>query len=163
MRRHTQSEFMMVNDSRKKLEELLRLPAETEWVEFKAARGGYDFDKLGRYFSALSNEANLQAKQFGWLVFGVTNELPRQICGTNYKDSPDSLNKLKLEVAQATNHQLTFHSIHELTYDGKRVLLFQIPAALNGVPTEWCGHVMGVTGKRPVRYLFRRLTRFEPL
>ena len=43
------------------LNDLLALPAETEWVEFKEAKNDYDFDDLGEYFSALSNEANLRA------------------------------------------------------------------------------------------------------
>ncbi|MDR2564008.1 MAG: hypothetical protein LBC98_08735 [Prevotellaceae bacterium] len=34
----------------------ISLPAETEIVEFKEAKTGYDFDKIGKYFSALSNE-----------------------------------------------------------------------------------------------------------
>ena len=33
--------------------------AESEIVEFKKAESNFDFDELGRYFSALSNEANL--------------------------------------------------------------------------------------------------------
>lgn len=33
---------------------------EFEIVEFKEAKGGYDTDKIGRYFSAISNEANLR-------------------------------------------------------------------------------------------------------
>jgi ATP-dependent DNA helicase RecG len=41
------------------LDTLLALPAENEWVEFKEAKNDYSFDKLGRYFSALSNEAAL--------------------------------------------------------------------------------------------------------
>lgn len=32
---------------------------EDETVEFKEANNDYDKDKIGRYFSALSNEANL--------------------------------------------------------------------------------------------------------
>lgn len=47
---------------RKLLDELRRLPAETEWLEFKQASAGFDFNKLGKYFSALSNEANLKKK-----------------------------------------------------------------------------------------------------
>jgi ATP-dependent DNA helicase RecG len=42
------------------LTQLLKLPAETEVVEFKEAKNTYDFAKLGKYFSALSNEANLR-------------------------------------------------------------------------------------------------------
>ena len=43
-----------------KLASQLALPAENEVVEFKEARNGYDFTKLGKYFSALCNEANLK-------------------------------------------------------------------------------------------------------
>lgn len=45
---------------------------ESEVVEFKAASESYDFDDLGKYFSALSNEANLRGLQAGWLVMGGT-------------------------------------------------------------------------------------------
>lgn len=137
----------MMPDMHKKLKEFLSVPAETEWLEFKAARGEFDFDQLGRYFSALSNEAGLQRQAFGWLVLGVTNDHPRRICGTRYKESPDALNKLKHEIAQETNHQLTFHAIHELLVEGQRVLLFQVPASINGVPTEWRGRVYGRHGE----------------
>lgn len=137
----------MTLDVHKKLQELLALPAEMEWVEFKAARGEFDFDQLGRYFSALSNEACLAGQAFGWLLFGVTNEHPRKICGTRYKESHDALNKLKHEIAQETNHQLTFHAIHTLLVENQRVLLFQIPACINGVPTEWRGRVYGRHGE----------------
>ena len=57
-----------------KLTELRSLPAETEVVEFKEAKNGYDFTKLGKYFSALCNEANLKGKSEAWLVFGVENK-----------------------------------------------------------------------------------------
>jgi len=40
-------------------------------VEFKKAENSFDFGDLGKYFSALSNEANLRDKDFAWLVFGV--------------------------------------------------------------------------------------------
>ncbi|MBK8052275.1 MAG: hypothetical protein IPK35_03055 [Saprospiraceae bacterium] len=42
------------------LDHLLTLSTETEVVEFKEAKNRYDKDKLGQYFSALSNEANLK-------------------------------------------------------------------------------------------------------
>ena len=65
------------------LSELRRLPAETEWVEFKAARHGFGEKDLGEYFSALSNEANLRRKPHAWIVLGVENHPPRKILGTN--------------------------------------------------------------------------------
>lgn len=55
----------------RQLNNLLALPNETEWVEFKEAKLNYDFNKIGKYFSALSNEANLKGKDYGWLIFGV--------------------------------------------------------------------------------------------
>lgn len=55
------------------LQNLRNLTAENEIVEFKEAKTGYDFTKLGKYFSALSNEANLKGKPFAWLVFDVEN------------------------------------------------------------------------------------------
>ena len=51
---------MIPVDLSSKLAELMALPAENEWAEFKKAKDGYDFEKLGKYFSALSNEANLK-------------------------------------------------------------------------------------------------------
>jgi ATP-dependent DNA helicase RecG len=56
------------------LDQLRRLPHETEWVEFKEAKDGFDFRKLGKYFSALSNEANLANQPCAWLVFGVRDD-----------------------------------------------------------------------------------------
>lgn len=46
---------------------------ETEVVEYKAARQNYDFEDIGKYFSALSNEANLRGTECGWLLFAITN------------------------------------------------------------------------------------------
>ena len=61
---------------------------ENEVIEFKEAEKDYDRDKIGRYFSALSNEANLRGLQHGWLVFGVNNK-ERKIVGTEYRNSTD--------------------------------------------------------------------------
>jgi len=58
------------------LKDLMSLPTETEWVEFKEAGTNFDFEQIGRYVSALSNEANLNDKPEGWLVFGVTDRFP---------------------------------------------------------------------------------------
>lgn len=44
---------------------------ENEVVEFKRADNDYDTDKIGEYFSALSNEANLRNVEQAWLIFGV--------------------------------------------------------------------------------------------
>ena len=54
---------------------------EDEVVEFKEARTNYSFKDIGKYFSALGNEANIRGFKEAWLIFGVTNKkeigLPR--------------------------------------------------------------------------------------
>ena len=124
----------------------LRYHHENEVVEFKKAENSYDFDDLGKYFSALSNEANLRSKEFGWLVFGVENKT-REIVGTTYKNSATSLQKLKYGLSQHTTDRNTFRDIHELTVEGKRVLMFQIPAAPRGIPMGWQGHFYARRGE----------------
>ena len=65
---------------------------ENEVVEFKKAENSFDFDDLGKYFSALSNEANLRGLDFAWLIFGY-DEKKHEIVGTSYKngDTGDQL------------------------------------------------------------------------
>ncbi len=125
-----------------KLTELLGLPAEIEWIEFKEAKNNYDFDDLGKYFSALSNEANLKSHLWAWLVFGIKDK-PKQIVGSNYRRSRPHLDSLKEEIANLTSNRLTFEEIHEVMRPEGRVVMFQIPPALRGVPTAWKGHFYG--------------------
>ena len=120
-----------------KLSGLMALPTETEWVEFKTAGQGIHFDELGKYFSALSNEANIKGKQCGWLVLGVTNTPPRQIAGTRYRPADKDRESLKHEVARQTSNGMTFLDIHEVVMPEGRVLMLQIPPALPGIPTSW--------------------------
>lgn len=128
------------------LEEMLNLPAENEVVEFKKAQNGFDTQKLGEYFSALSNEANLSKKEFGWLLFGIDDKT-HTVLGTQYKPHRKTLDALKREIAERTNDGITFIEIHELTYQQKRVIMFQIPAASKGIPTSFKGHYYGRDGE----------------
>lgn len=123
----------------------LRYHHENEVVEFKKAENNFDFDDLGKYFSALSNEANLRDKSFAWLVFGV-HDKTREILGTTFKNSMKSLQKLKQDLSQHTTDNNTFRDIHELNVDEKRVLMFQIPAAPRGIPMAWKGDCSTVLG-----------------
>ena len=122
---------------------------EDEVVEFKEAKGQFDSDKLGRYFSAISNESNLHNQQFGWLVFGV-RENDHVIVGSHYKEG-SSLNKLKAEIGTSTTGKTSFLDIIEiypLNEEGKpqRVIMFKIPATPIGIPMEWKGRAYGRKG-----------------
>ena len=138
---------MTPEELRKKLSELMAMPAEVEWLEFKEAKNSIHFDDLGEYFSAISNEANLKRQSFGWLILGISNTPPRKIIGTRYRPNRADLDSLKKEIADHTVNRLSFEEIHELWFSERRVLMFQIPAALQGVPTPWKGHYYGREGE----------------
>lgn len=123
-----------------KIKELVSLPSENEIVEFKEANTTFDSDKLGRYFSALSNEANLKGESFAWLVFGVKDS-DRSYVNSKYRANNLHLQKLKTEIGQHTAAGVTFTEIHSLEIEpGKRTVLFQIPAAPLGMPMSFKGH-----------------------
>ncbi len=128
------------------LDFLLSQPSETEWLEFKKASHSYSFDKLGKYFSALSNEARLKNQEAGWLVFGVQDK-SHKVVGTRFRPNRSDLDSLKKEIANKTSNHLTFIEIHELSLPEGRVLMFEIPLALPGVPTAWEGHFYGRDGE----------------
>jgi len=118
---------------------------ENEVVEFKQASNDYSQHEIGQYFSAISNESRLKGLHFGWLVFGVHNKT-RKIVSTDYRDTR-GLETLKYEISQNATGGMTFMDIFEI-YDGEnRVIMFQIPAAVNGIPTAWKGHYYGRNGE----------------
>lgn len=120
--------------------------AENEVVEFKRAENSYDIDDLGRYFSALSNEANLREHEFAWLVMGCWDK-KHIIEGTSFKDSEGSLNRLKQDMSQHTTDKLIFREIVPIHVEGKRVLLFKIPASPRNIVMCWKGIAYGRDGE----------------
>lgn len=119
---------------------------ENEVVEFKQAGKDYDTDKLGEYFSALSNEANLRGLERAWLVFGVDNKT-RTVVGSAYRLEMERLQGLKMQVAQSAEPSVTFRNIHVLQHAAGRVVLFEIPAAPCGMPIAWKGHYYARAGE----------------
>ena len=79
---------------KEKIHEMLK-DFETEVVEFKEANNSYSFKDIGKYFSALGNEANIRGKSEGWLIFGITNK--GEFKGTDYRKS-GNLQSLKKEI-----------------------------------------------------------------
>ena len=122
--------------------------SETECVEFKEAKTQYDFGKLGKYFSALSNEANLKGKESSWLIFGIKDKpVPRAIVGSDYRTNRADLDSLKAEIGNKTTNRITFVEIYEIQYSEGRVIVFQIPPAPKGIPVAWEGHYYGRDGE----------------
>lgn len=119
---------------------------ESEVVEFKKAENNFDFDDLGKYFSALSNEANLRGLDFAWLIFGY-DEKRHEIVGTSYKNGEGALNNLKHDFSQHTTDGQTFREIIPIVVDGKRILMFKIPASPRNIVMKWKGIAYGRDGE----------------
>lgn len=125
------------------LDELLA-NEENECVEFKRAKNDFDIDLLGKYFSALGNEANLKNKQYSWIIFGVDDKT-HNLIGTNFLYD-NNFNKIKKQIADNTTDNITFIEIYSIYKDDKRVIMFQVPAA-SGVPINWKGFAYGRAGE----------------
>lgn len=100
---------------------------EVERLEFKAARDSYSPDKLTKYMVALANEGG------GHLVMGVTDKVPRQVCGTqayhDYTERQKSITELlRLRV-----------TVTELAHPDGRVLVWSVPSHHRGVPVRYEG------------------------
>lgn len=109
---------------------------EGECVEFKKAENNFDIDKLGKYFSALGNEANLRNRQYGWIVFGIDDKT-HNIVNTNFRYD-NNFNEVKKQISDNTTDGISFIEIYTLNVNSKRVILFQVPAAA-GNPICWKG------------------------
>lgn len=134
------------NSTYKQLFHSLIQHKESEVVEFKKAENNFDFDDLGKYFSALSNEANLRGLPFAWLVFGY-DEKKHEIIGTSYKDGEGALNKLKHDLTNNMSDGQTFREIIPVEVDGKRILMFKIPASPRNIVMKWKGIAYGRDGE----------------
>ncbi len=119
---------------------------ENEVVEFKEAKKQYDFDKIGKYFSALCNEANLKGERSAWLIFGIKDS-DKSIVGSQFRNKRADMDSLKAEIANHTTGRLTFIEIYEVNTPDGRVVLFEIPTAPKGIPISWKGHYYGRDGE----------------
>ena len=137
------------------LVELQKYP-ENEVVEFKKAEKGKDFDDVGKYFSALSNEANLRGCHYAWLVFAIDDKHHKAV-RTRVQFAKD----FKHQIGQHTTNGLTFREIYEVEQNGKRVVLMQIPAAPAAMPIAWKGYWQGRRGESIVPLDIEKLEKIR--
>ncbi|GHT42807.1 hypothetical protein AGMMS49965_15140 [Bacteroidia bacterium] len=111
------------------INELIALPKENEWVEFKKGTATTN-EKLGQYISALSNSACIENKPFGYLLFGIENDTHR-VVGTSFKfkNAKEGNEELELWIRRMLSPSIRFeHFVCQ--YDStSRVELFRIPTA----------------------------------
>lgn len=114
--------------------ELLGLPAETAWVEFK--ENNTDAEMIGKQISALSNAARLADKPFAYLLWGVRDADHTAVGSTFEPSSQKQQNQpLELWLAQRLQPAIAF-TFKSLDYQGKRLVLLEIPAATSS-PVEF--------------------------
>jgi ATP-dependent DNA helicase RecG len=151
---------MSEQELNKILSDAILLPSETEIIEFKEAKESYDFGKIGKYFSALSNEANLKRKSCAWLIFGVENKNHR-IVGSQYRPNRKDLDSLKKEIGDKSTQNISFIEIYELQKPEGRVVMFQIPAAPQGIPIAYEGFYYGRAGESLVALNIEKIERIR--
>ncbi len=151
--------------SPRQLLEHLLAAGESEVVEFKEATKDFSTSELGKYFSALANEASLAGSGHAWLVFGVRDK-DRAVVGTSYRPDPKRLDGLKHQIHHDTSPAATFRNIMEVDHPNGRVLIFAIPAAPTGQAVAWKGHYYGRAGDSLVALSIDKLDqlrRFSPI
>ncbi len=100
---------------------------EDEHLEFKAANNHFEFEQLVKYCCAFANEGG------GHLVFGVTNDPPRRVVGS--QAFPD-LQKTKHGIVERLRLRI---DAGEMQHADGRVLVFAVPSRPVGVPIEYKG------------------------
>lgn len=110
------------------INELVKQPQESEWVEFKL--NFHSEDEIGQRISALSNGACIHNQPFGYLVFGVEDKT-HTIKGTTFKAKSHLRKNEDLEhwLLTRLNPRIDF-TVHEFDYDDTRhISIYVIPAA----------------------------------
>lgn len=120
----------------KLLEQLVALPRENEWVEFKV--NDSRAQEIGEYISALTNSACLHNKEKGYLVFGIENKT-HNIKGTRFKPRQKRVGNEELEnwLVRLLEPRIDF-LIYEFQYDGRPIVLIEIDATGN-TPVKFRG------------------------
>lgn len=117
------------------LNELVKQPAESEWVEFK--HNFHSAEEIGERISAISNGACLQNQAFGYLVFGV-QDTTHHILGTTFKAKTHKKGGEDLEhwLATRLNPRIDF-GVYEFDYDEERHISLYVIPATHSRPVEF--------------------------
>lgn len=117
------------------LEDWMKAAKEAEGLEFKAARQGYDGGSLIDYCVGIGNEGG------GKFVLGVTNELPREVCGTPAVNDPG---KMQEKIFNTIHFDVR---IEVVRHPQGRVVIVHIPSRPRGVPLHHDGRYLTRSGE----------------
>ncbi len=109
--------------------ELIMLPQETEWVEFKVNNANPV--EIGEYISALANSATLLEKPRAYVLWGV-EDATRKVVGTSFRPTTVKQGNEDLEhwLTRLLQPQVPFR-FHMSEVDNRRVVLLEIDSALH--------------------------------
>ncbi|MCY4324409.1 MAG: putative DNA binding domain-containing protein, partial [Betaproteobacteria bacterium] len=104
--------------------------SECEWLEFKH-NASRDEESIGQYISALANGAATKNKPHGYLIWGVDGA-SGNIVGTSFRplDKKIGSDCLKFWLGRRLHPHIPF-DFHNLSVDGKDVVLLEVPAAVS--------------------------------
>lgn len=105
------------------IEELLE-EKEGERCQFKEAKNRFDFIEAAHCCCALSNCGG------GRLVFGIADQRPRKVVGSNAFDQPERTRRGLIDRLKV---MVDFQECH---YQGKRILVFDVAAHPIGLPVQ---------------------------
>jgi len=132
--------------------ELLKQPNETEWLEFK--HNNYDKEMIGEYISALSNSAALNNKTNAYMIWGVNDET-HEILGTTFKPSTTTKGNEALEnwLLRLLEPKIDF-KFYEIDINSHSVVLLEIaPAFKNPVRFQGVEYIRLNSHKKKLKEL----------
>ena len=107
--------------------QLIALPHETEWVEFK--HNHTTPQEIGEYISALSNSCALNGKAWGYILWGIEDG-SHNIVGTSFQPRKQKKGNQELESWLLGLLEPGIEiQIHEDEVDNHRIVLFEVQAA----------------------------------
>jgi ATP-dependent DNA helicase RecG len=109
------------------LHELIALPRETGWLEFKHNKA--EPQEIGEYISALANSAAFEGRAHAYLVWGVSDQ-EHDIVGTSFNPALARQGNEELEswLLRLLAPRIGFR-FHRMECDGKAIVLLEIDAA----------------------------------
>jgi ATP-dependent DNA helicase RecG len=118
------------------INDLRKLPAETEWAEFK--ENNAEPERIGKTISALANAACLSGQPCAYIVWGIVDGT-HEVVGTAFQPLAAKKGNESLEfwLAKALSPSFSFR-FQVVAHPNGRIVLLEIPAT-NTVPVKFNG------------------------
>lgn len=106
------------------LEKLLAYKEEYEWLDFK--ENWFSKDEIGEYISAIANGAALSGKEFGYIVWGVSND-SKEIVGTKINLNKDIDGEPYMHYLSRNLEPKIAFETKDFKYNNLRIVILIIP------------------------------------